>query len=170
MLKLGLCCAFIKEDIHFRAATARYVLSLPTAERLKYIDQIAVDNADALLKSVAWCAKKDIGAFRINSAILPLYTHPTAGYRLEALPRANEIAEVLRTAGRLAKTHAVRLSFHPDQFVVPGSPSEATARMGLEELESSSLHAGWIINRGGDELVREELGESSGVDAFIEPD
>ncbi len=36
---------------------------------------------------------------------------------------------------RLAAKHDVRLSFHPDQFVVPGSSDPETAEKSLRELE-----------------------------------
>ena len=62
-----------------------------------------------------------VGAFRINSQFLPLYTHPTAGYSFDDLTRASEIEILYEDARKLAQRYKVRLSFHPDQFVVPGS-------------------------------------------------
>src|SRR5207248_1036870 len=46
-----------------------------------------------------------------------------------------EIARVLGAAREHARRSDVRLSFHPDQFVVPGSLSPAVSRSSLGELE-----------------------------------
>jgi UV DNA damage endonuclease len=135
MLRLGLCCGFVDEDIHFRTTTARYVLSRPPAERGPFLGQLALDNAQALVRAIDWCAAHGVGAFRVNSGFLPLFTHPEAGYRFEALPTAAAVDAVLAEARERARRADVRLSFHPDQFVVPGSLSEATVRQSLAELE-----------------------------------
>ncbi|HYG74622.1 MAG TPA: UV DNA damage repair endonuclease UvsE [Planctomycetota bacterium] len=154
MIRLGLCCAFIKEDIKFRSATARYVLSLPVPERWTYVDLIARDNTAALLQALKWCAANGVGAFRINSQFFPLYTHPQAGYALDDLPSGAEITTGLKRCGQFARSAGIRLSFHPDQFVVPGSPSESAARMSLLELEYQAriarlLHAEQLTLHGG---------------------
>jgi len=45
----------------------------------------AADNARALGLAVDWCAAaRGGGAFRITSQLLPVYTHPEVGYRVEA--------------------------------------------------------------------------------------
>lgn len=51
-LRLGLCCAFAQEPIHFRRTTARYVTGLKPGERHEFLRQIAADNARALVLAV----------------------------------------------------------------------------------------------------------------------
>ncbi|HYF49907.1 MAG TPA: hypothetical protein VEJ63_10900, partial [Planctomycetota bacterium] len=103
MVRVGLCCTFLEEPIKFRAATARYVLSLPNKERETYIDQIAQDNAASLVQALEWCARNGVGAFRINSGFLPLYTHPDTGYTIDDLPRAMAFKQVLRHCRKIAE-------------------------------------------------------------------
>ena len=84
-LRLGLCCQFARESIKFRTTTAMLRLSRP--ERLARLAELCLANADALLAALRYCAAQGIGAFRINSQILPIKTHPQAGYDIRELPR-----------------------------------------------------------------------------------
>src|SRR5690606_12738681 len=93
------------------------------------------DNAAALRAAVAWCAGHGVGAFRLSSQIFPVYPHPEVGYRLEALDPSGEIRGAFLQAGALARHLDIRLSLHPDPFVVLGSSSEEVVRRSLEEIE-----------------------------------
>lgn len=130
MPRLGLCCTFLDEPIKFRSTTVRYVSTLASRERLRFLNELALHNARALGEAVAWCTKNGIGAFRVLSQILPVYTHPEVGWSLD-----DETGAGVREVLSRAKQAGVRLSFHPDQFVVPGSPTAATVKASLAELE-----------------------------------
>lgn len=130
MPRLGLCCTFLEEPIKFRHTTVRYALTLKPGARLQFLNEIALHNARALADSIQWCADHDIGAFRVLSQILPLYTHPEAGWSLDSETGAG-VAAILQRA----KQPKIRLSFHPDQFVVPGSVTASTVASSLAELE-----------------------------------
>jgi UV DNA damage endonuclease len=101
-------------------------------------------NADALLASLQACVRLGIGAFRINSQILPVKTHPAAGYSIEELPGSDDIIDRFRAGGRLAREQALRLSFHPDQFVVLNSPNPKTLASSLAELDYQAEVAEWV--------------------------
>ena len=133
-LRLGLCCQFLDAPIRFRAATHRYVSGLGAAARREYLAAIARANAIALAHAVERCHELGIGAFRITSQVLPLATHPESGYRLEDLDEAGVIAASFGAAGALARTRGVRLSFHPDQFVVLNSAREDVVESSLREM------------------------------------
>ncbi len=120
-IRWGLCCQFLDAPIRFRTATHRYVATLDAARGREYLTAIARDNAQALRDAIRHCAALGIGAFRINSQILPLATHPVSRYVLEDLDPDGAITAAFRAAGDLARELNVRLSFHPDQFVVLNS-------------------------------------------------
>ena len=80
MIRWGLCCQFLDAPIKFRTATHRYVATLSRAARRDYLTAIAANNAAAIADSARHCRSLGIGAFRINSQILPLGTHPVSGY------------------------------------------------------------------------------------------
>ncbi len=164
-MRLGLCCGFVGEAIVFRHTTARYASSLTRSARLAFLDDIVWHNAEALRAAIAWCGAHGVGAFRVNSQIWPLYTHPKLGYELAALPHAGAIRASLAHARREAKAAGVRLSFHPDQFVVPGSPSRSVARASLDELEYLGLAARLI---GAEQLTLHGGGAQGGKQASLE--
>lgn len=144
MIRLGLCCAFRDQPIRFRTTTAAAMLRLSRKDRLSRIADLIRANAGMLHRAVQYCAANGIGCFRINSQILPLRTHPDAGYKLTELPDADGIAEAFRHCRRVASEAQVRLTFHPDQFVVLSSPKAPVVSSSLVELEHQAEVAEWV--------------------------
>ena len=97
---------------------------------------------------VRQCDLLGIGAFRVNSQILPLATHPASGYRLPDLDEDGSITAAFQRAGRLASDLDVRLSFHPDQFVVLNSERPEVVTMttdGSPRLPCCSCANAWAF-------------------------
>lgn len=130
MPRLGLCCGFMEQPIKFRHTTVRHTSTLSPSARLQFLNEIALHNARSLAEAIRWCSDNGIGAFRVLSQILPLYTHPAVGWSLD-----DETGVGVRAALEQVRRPGVRLSFHPDQFVVPGSLTAATVAASLAELE-----------------------------------
>ena len=144
MIRLGLCCIFREVPIKFRRTTAKYLLSLPEAARPAHLASICMDNADALYRSLAFCADKGIGAFRINSQILPVKTHPEVGYDLHKLPDGYRIIARFKQCGEFSRQNGIRTSFHPDQFLVLSSPDAGVVRRSVMDLEYHAQVAQWV--------------------------
>jgi UV DNA damage endonuclease len=144
MIRLGLCCKFLREPITFRSTTATSLLKLERQSALEKVSQICLENAMALQKALQYCADHHIGAFRVNSQILPVKTHPKAGYDIAEFPDAQEILAQFRKCGEFARKHNLRLSFHPDQFVVLSSPHPDVVSRSVAELEYQAEVAAWI--------------------------
>jgi UV DNA damage endonuclease len=66
---------------------------------------------------------------------LPLYTHPEYGYRLEDLNNYSDVQRVLGECCRYSEKHQIRLTFHPDQFIVLNSAREEVVESSISELE-----------------------------------
>lgn len=143
-LRLGLCCTFLHEPIKFHTTTATALQRLPRPEQLTRLADLCRSNAEALLAALRFCASHGIGAFRINSQILPLKTHPAVGYHLLDLPGGADIIALYQACGRFARSHHLRLSFHPDQFVVLNSPNPLTLANSLAELDYQAEVAEWV--------------------------
>jgi len=143
-MRLGLCCTFRDEPIKFVNTTATAVAKLPRAEALAKISRLCLANADALLASLRYCKAHGIGAFRINSQILPLKTHPSLGYDIAELPHGDVITSRFRLCGSYAASNELRLSFHPDQFVVLNSLRPEVVEASLHELEYQAEVAEWV--------------------------
>jgi UV DNA damage endonuclease len=101
-------------------------------------------NAASLLDAVTYCRDNEIGCFRVNSQILPLKTHPEIGYGVDELPSAEEIIRDFRRCGEFARAYDIRLTFHPDQFVVLNSPRPEVVDNSIRELEYQAEVAAWI--------------------------
>jgi len=117
---------------------------LSKRDRLKRLADLCRMNAEALLASLQFCTAHGIGAFRINSQILPVKTHPEAGYEMSELPDGSEIIKCFQACGRFAREKNLRLSFHPDQFVVLNSPNPKTLAHSLAELDYQAEVAEWV--------------------------
>ena len=124
-MRFGLCCLFKQEKISFRTTTAKVLSSMPREDQLRKLSGICYDNSLNLLFTVKACHKLDIGAFRIMSPLFPRMTHPDVGYGLSDLPDGNAIGQLLCAIRNFTRQHDIRLSFHPDQFVVLSSPYPA---------------------------------------------
>ena len=143
-IRLGLCCLFASEPIRFRTTTAHVLGRQPREEQLIRLSRLATDNAAALHNALAYCASHAIGSFRVNSQILPLRTHPALGYCVEELPDGRAIQEAFRACGAFARSHALRLTFHPDQFILLASPRPEVTRASIAELDYQAEVATWI--------------------------
>ena len=96
-----------------------------------------------MLAALEFCAAHGIGAFRIQSQILPVKTHPQAGYRIDELPEANDIVMRFQRCGAFAKENNIRTGFHPDQFVVLNSPDRGVVGRAVADLEYQAEVAEW---------------------------
>ena len=137
MQRLGLCCLFRKVPVAFRTTTASYIGRCTDRGEpiLQFLSEIISENVKNLLSAVICCSEQRIGSFRIGSRLFPLYTHPEFGYQLDDLPGRIEILKGLRLVKEAAEARSIRLTFHPDQFVVLNSPFSEVVVKSIQELE-----------------------------------
>lgn len=143
MLRLSLCCKFNTQPIKFRTTTARNLSALKSKQKdpLEFLSTLIQDNIDALETALLYCASHNIGGFRIGSDFFPSYTHPTCGYTIDDLPEAQLIYTRFEKIRALKEEKNIRLSFHPDQYVVINSPRSEVVENSLAELEYHGIAA-----------------------------
>lgn len=96
---------------------------------------------------------------------MPLATHPITGYTLETLEESDSIIARYEAAGALARTSGIRLSFHPDQFVVLNSASDSVVDSSIREMN----HQGTIAELVGAEALTLHVGgKTGGVELALE--
>lgn len=144
MIRLGLCCLFRDQSIKFSNTTVAAAARLERSAALEKLGRLCLANAIALHQSLYFCAENGIASFRIVSQILPLKSHPEQGYEIEELPLADSIVERFRLCGEFARNCGIRLSFHPDQFVVLNSPRPDVVAASIRELEYQTEVAEWV--------------------------
>lgn len=143
-MRFGLCCIFLNEPIRFRRTSARYLSRMPRPRQLEHLATLCRHNAQSLLRALEYCSHNGIGAFRVNSQILPLKTHPQAGYRVEDLPGHRDIVAAFRACGRFARAHDLRTSLHPDQFILLSSADAGVVERSAADLDYQAEVAEWI--------------------------
>ncbi|MFN4219691.1 MAG: UV DNA damage repair endonuclease UvsE [bacterium] len=166
MLRLGLVCQFIEANIKFKFTTYKNVSKLPKQEILQKISSLCLYNVKSLLEAIEYCYHNNIGCFRINSKILPLKTHPKVKYELEELPDHKKIKYILEECKQKAQKYNIRLTFHPDQFVILNSPNNEIIEKSIEDLlyhcevaemvgaDVITIHAGGAYNDKKESLKR----------------
>ena len=90
-----------------------------------------------------------MGAFRVMSPLFPRITHPEVGYRIEDLPDGETILQHLSLVRALARKNHIRLSFHPDQFILLSSPKKDVTENSIRELE----YQGFIAEKIGAQVI-----------------
>jgi UV DNA damage endonuclease len=165
-MRFGLCCLFINEPVSFRTTTAKVLSVLGRYEQLCRLSGICHHNARNLFSALESVQRLGIGAFRIMSPLFPRMTHPEVGYRLEELPDCSAIRLLLDNTRNFARDHEIRLSFHPDQFVVISSPHPEVVANSIRELEYQAqmaeavgadvinIHAGGVYGDKGQAIQR----------------
>lgn len=166
MLRLGLCCLFTHEPVSFRTTTVKSLATLPRHRQLLKLSEICLHNSRNLKLALETVHKLSIGAFRIMSPLFPRMTHPETGYSLDDLPDRDAISSILESCRIFARQQDIRLSFHPDQFVVLSSPHPAVIANSIQELiyqaglaeavgaEVINIHAGGVYGDKGEALRR----------------
>ena len=150
---MGLCCKFYKESIRFRVTTAKYLSKFSRLLQLARLSELCLVNAESLLSAIEYCGSNNIGCFRVNSQILPLKTQPDVGYDIDDLPQAPLIKDIFSQCRLKAVDLDVRLTFHPDQFILLSAVDAGVVNRSIEELEYqaqvSSLIGADVINIHG---------------------
>ncbi|MFN2355184.1 MAG: UV DNA damage repair endonuclease UvsE [Desulfopila sp.] len=153
-MRFGLCCIFKDEEIAFRTTTAKVLSTLPRGEQLKKLSGLCYDNSQSLVEAVQTVHRLGIGAFRIMSPLFPRMTHPEVGYSLDDLPDGETIGNLLGVVRSFAELHDIRLSFHPDQFVVLSSPHPQVVDNSIRELE----YQAWLAEAVGAGVINLHAG------------
>jgi UV DNA damage endonuclease len=87
-------------------------------------------NLDCLERTLRWNVEHGTGFFRITSDLVPFASHPVCRYDW-----AGRFRDRFRKLGRLVRRHRVRISMHPDQFVLLNALSPDIVASSMRELE-----------------------------------
>jgi UV DNA damage endonuclease len=178
MIRWGLCCIFRDAPINFRRTTAKYAAKLSTDERRHHLSDICRHNANSLLEALQFCRRNGIGAFRINSQILPLKTHPQLCYEMEDLPQSAQIVNAFKKCKTYCRRHNLRTSFHPDQFILLSSLNPEVTCRSIADLRYQAEIADWVgsdvinIHAGGaygnkDDALKRLVGQIRSLPQYI---
>jgi UV DNA damage endonuclease len=138
-MKIGFCGKFSfddrnkEKDFNFKTSTLSFLSKQEKLEREKKLELILSHNLNCLDNIIEYFKdKEDLEKmFRIGSDLLPFYVEYNNFYK----KREELITSKLELFGRLALEYNVRLSFHPDQFVILNNPNKRIRQNSISEFE-----------------------------------
>ena len=122
-MKIGYPC--VNEAMDCSAATT-FRLASYSEERL--VTTVAA-NLACVQRMLEWNVAQGLLFFRMGSGIVPFGSH-----EINAFPWQTHFLAEFQAIGNYIKGHDLRVSFHPDQFVVLNSPNPDIVRRSVEEL------------------------------------
>ena len=87
-------------------------------------------NLACLQQILAFNVQHSLFFFRMSSGLVPFGSHAVNTFKWQAY-----FAETFRVIGDYIKAHQMRISMHPDQFVVLNSPTPSIVQNSFAELE-----------------------------------
>jgi UV DNA damage endonuclease len=157
-MKIGYPC--VNETLPCSAA-GTFRLASYTPERL---ETTVAANLACLRQILEWNVAHGLLFFRMGSGIVPFGSH-----EVNTFPWQERFASDFQALGEYVRQHGLRISFHPDQFVVLNSPDPAIVRrsvaelvyqgsmldlMGLDSTAKLQIHAGGAYGDKGAALAR----------------
>ena len=129
-IQLGLVC--INTELQAKKIICSRNLIMATVQKkgLEEIKKRTLLNCGDLIHHMDWNAKNGIRVFRISSDLFPKRAHPDVPEH--TLDYAKPMLERI---GRLSRHYRQRLTFHPDQFNVVGTPNEQAFTSTIRDLD-----------------------------------
>jgi UV DNA damage endonuclease len=96
----------------------------------KRFNETVKNNLDHLLSILIFNKQNNIYFFRLSSDLIPFASHPVCN-----VDWSNEFKAKLREIGNFIEKNNMRVSMHPDQFVILNSNSEEVVKNSIRELQ-----------------------------------
>ena len=109
------------------STNSTFRLASYTDERL--VEKVG-NNLACLLKTLQYNVKHGLFFFRISSDVVPFASHPVCTYDWPGHFRGQ-----FRRIGALIRQHNIRISMHPDQFVIINALKDNVVEASIRELE-----------------------------------
>jgi len=123
-MKIGYPCINTSID-----CTANRTFRLASYTKQKLIEKVN-ENLQCLQKILIWNKKNNLLFFRIGSQLVPFASHPICKYDW-----AKHFKTEFKSIGNYIKKNKMRISMHPDQFVLLNSPRKKVTNNSIKELE-----------------------------------
>lgn len=149
-MSIGLCCQYI-EFLEKKSGKLE-TFNLLKEQHLQYnqflknkystskIQECWINNASNLLLALDKINSIGIKSFRFSSNLFPLFD-----LNANLLTTSKEVTSILQKIGSFAKLNNIRLTTHPDQFVVLSSNNPQVILNSIKILE----HHAWIMDSMG---------------------
>jgi UV DNA damage endonuclease len=149
-MALGICCQWLepytKRDgsVVYENSINERTLQLGRFQKGFYskafIREVYVNNINELIRLVPKLVANNIKLFRMSSGLFSL-----AEYNRDVLDNDEQISLLLTKLGKLFTDAGIRVTTHPDQFVVLSSDNPVTVDNAIKELS----HHAWVFDKMG---------------------
>ncbi|MCX8178397.1 MAG: UV DNA damage repair endonuclease UvsE [Candidatus Aenigmarchaeota archaeon] len=109
--------------------TANSTFRLRNFTEKRFIDTVK-NNIDCLKRILSFNIKNDILFFRISSDIIPFASHPICTFDWK-----NYFEYDFEIIGKMIIENDIRISMHPDQFVLLNAKNEEIVKRSIKEIE-----------------------------------
>jgi UV DNA damage endonuclease len=141
--RIGFACKWVADDkgererLNLKGTTITHLRTLDETQRRAKLMGVVEHNLAAARALVTRVAQEPSEGrmLRLSSDMLPAYTHDIAKFFYADTGVQGVLRDGLMHIGNAARTGDVRLSFHPDQFVILGSDRAEVVESSLRELE-----------------------------------
>lgn len=145
--KIGFACKFSElhptkgviaiPEYNCKSTTIAWLNRQSSQAREEKLIDLAKHNIMSIKKVVDYLSTlpDELRMFRISSDVLSAYTHPEYTDFWQSTDVQNELSKMFAPIGETARDNKVRLSFHPDQFVVLASSRPEVVNKSIEEFE-----------------------------------
>ena len=145
---LGLCCQYLDSKIKksgqveyiniVNETGLQYNQFLKNKYSSKHIEETWINNALGLFDIIKKVHREGFKLFRVSSNLFPLYDSVS-----DSLRNCQSVKDILRQTGKFILENNMRVSSHPDQFVVLSSNKEDVINTSVRLLD---YHA-WIFDQ-----------------------
>ncbi|MBA2267950.1 MAG: UV DNA damage repair endonuclease UvsE [Nitrosopumilus sp.] len=122
-MKIGYPC--INQSLGKKTISTFRISSYSEEKSIKAVSY----NLKVLKEILSYNIQHDLLFFRISSDIIPFASHPICKFDWETYFKKDLI-----WIGQLVKEKKIRISMHPDQFVVLNSPNKEVVKNGIREI------------------------------------
>jgi UV DNA damage endonuclease len=149
-IQLGLCC--MNTELRARKPSVypsrTSTLKTIAATGIEPLKAKVRQNLEDVLTMVEWNHHKDIRVFRLSSDLFPHMSNPRLSAEHKEAYTYDFALDLLQEIGRKARQYNMRLTFHPGQYNVVGTPHKAAFDQTVAELQ---YHATVLDLMGCDE-------------------
>jgi len=126
----GYCCINLELGKQKVTTNRSMVKRTFEAKGIEYASELALQNVRDLARIISWNHQHGVKLYRMSSDIFPWMSE----YELKDLPDYERISNVLKGAGKIAKTSGQRITFHPGHFCVIASTNQDVVTKSIKDL------------------------------------
>lgn len=126
----GYCCINLELGKQKVTTNRSMVKRTFEAKGIEYASELALQNVRDLARIISWNHQHGVKLYRMSSDIFPWMSE----YELKDLPDYERISNILKGAGKIAKTTGQRITFHPGHFCVIASTNQDVVTKSIKDL------------------------------------